>query len=165
MKIKFLLLAAFSVIMAFCLFGCSNEALEEKIQNAVEMQWNQDNEFDENSFVKTLDDSSSFTITNVEEQEENCYIVTLDVTSPDVLNGLISYQKSIKEMPSDEEMNNKIKEIINNSESKTTQQTLTVFETEQGFSVVFNESFIDAMFGYSYTYCMDEMQNVLGEDG
>ena len=111
--------------------------------------------------MKSLEDSASFTVTKVETTDENCYTVTLSVTSVDILESLKQYQSSIEQMPSDEEMNSKIKEIISSSQPKTTEQTLTVFQTDNEFSVSFNEEFIDAMCGYSYTYCMNEMQSLL----
>lgn len=158
-KIPFIALIIFLLVFSFC--GCTKSVSVETMQSEIENAWNSNNEYDENSFVKSLEDSASFTVTKVEATDENCYTVTLRVTSVDILESLKQYQSSIKQMPSDEEMNNKIKEIISSSQPKTTEQTLTVFQTDNKFSVSFNEEFIDAMCGYSYTYCMNEMQSLL----
>lgn len=130
------------------------------MQSEIEKAWNS-SEYDANSFVKNFDDTSSFTVTGVEETEENSYTVKLNVTSANILESFKQYQSSVEKMPSDEEINEKIKELISTSQKKTTEQTVTVFKTDDGFSVLFSEGFIDAMFGYSYIYCMDEMHNIL----
>lgn len=161
-KIIFLISALLFFVCCFC--GCAKSVKVEKMQTEIENAWNSNDEYDENSFVKTLEDSASFTVTEIEETQENCYTVTVNVTSADALEGLKQYQSSIEQMPSDEEMNNKIKEIINASQPKTTEQTLTVYKTEDGYSVVFSEGFIDAMSGYSYSYCMNVMQGILEDD-
>lgn len=158
-KIFILIITVLFFVCYFC--GCTKSVSVETMQSEIENAWNSNNEYDKNSFVKSLEDSASFTVTKVETTDENCYTVTLNVTSVDILEGLKQYQSSIEQMPSDEKMNNKIKEIISSSQPKTTEQTLTVFQTENDFSVSFNEEFIDAMCGYSYTYCMNEMQNLL----
>lgn len=149
------------LLLAFCLFGCGKSVSVETMQTEIEKAWNSNEEYDVNSFVKSLEDSASFTVTGFEETEKDCYTVTVNVTSADALEGIKQYQSSIEQMPTDEEMNNKIIEIIRNAEPKTTQQTLLVLETENGFSVIFSEGFIDAMCGYSYSYCMNEMQRIL----
>lgn len=161
MKSKIFILIITVLFFVCCFCGCTKSVSVETMQSEIENAWNSNNEYDKNSFVKSLEDSASFTVTKVETTDENCYTVTLNVTSVDILEGLKQYQSSIEQMPSDEEMNNKIKEIISSSQPKTTEQTLTVFQTENDFSVSFNEEFIDAMCGYSYTYCMNEMQNLL----
>lgn len=161
MKSKTFILIITVLFFVCCFCGCTKSVSVETMQSEIENAWNSNNEYDKNSFVKSLEDSASFTVTKVETTDENCYTVTLNVTSVDILEGLKQYQSSIEQMPSDEEMNNKIKEIISSSQPKTTEQTLTVFQTENDFSVSFNEEFIDAMCGYSYTYCMNEMQNLL----
>lgn len=161
MKSKIFILIITVLFFVCCFCGCTKSVSVETMQSEIENAWNSNNEYDKNSFVKSLEDSASFTVTKVETTDENCYTVTLNVTSVDILEGLKQYQSSIEQMPSDEKMNNKIKEIISSSQPKTTEQTLTVFQTENDFSVSFNEEFIDAMCGYSYTYCMNEMQNLL----
>ena len=161
MKSKIFILIITVLFFVCCFCGCTKSVSVETMQSEIENAWNSNNEYDKNSFVKSLEDSASFTVTKVETTDENCYTVTINVTSVDILEGLKQYQSSIEQMPSDEKMNNKIKEIISSSQPKTTEQTLTVFQTENDFSVSFNEEFIDAMCGYSYTYCMNEMQNLL----
>lgn len=161
MKSKIFILIITVLFFVCCFCGCTKSVSVETMQSEIENAWNSNNEYDKNSFVKSLEDSASFTVTKVETIDENCYTVTLTVTSVDILEDLKQYQSSIEQMPSNEEMNNKIKEIISSSQPKTTEQTLTVFQTENEFSVSFNEEFIDAMCGYSYTYCMNEMQSIL----
>lgn len=160
---KFLFIFVFFIVIILIFSGCKRTVDVKTMQTLIETEWESNGDYDENSFIKNLDDASSFTVTDIDETDKNCYTVYLDVTSPDILDELKTYQAGIEISPSEEKINSQIKEFINNAQPKTTQQTLTVFKTEEGFSVVFNEEFIDAMCGYSYTYCMDEMQKVLGE--
>lgn len=164
MKNKILIIFTIGVLLAVCLCGCSQTVSVEEMQMEIEKSWNNNDAYDENSFMQELENSASFQVKSVKREKKNCYSVTLDVTSADVLNDLKQYQSSITQMPSKTEMNEKIKEMIHNASPKTTQQTLTVFQTEQGLSVVFTEEFIDAMCGYSYSYCMREMQSLLEGD-
>ena len=164
MKNKVLTIFTIGVLLAACLCGCSQTVSVEEMQIEIEKSWNNNDAYDENSFMLELENSASFQVKSVKREKKNCYSVILDVTSADVLNGLKQYQSSITQMPSKTEMNEQIKEMIHNASPKTTQQTLTVFQTEQGLSVVFTEEFIDAMCGYSYSYCMSEMQSLLEGD-
>ena len=97
------------LLLVFCLFGCGKSVSVETMQTEIEKTWNSNEEYDANSFVKSLEDSASFTVTEIEETEKNCYTVTLNVTSANALEGIKQYQSSIEHMPTDEEMNNKIK--------------------------------------------------------
>lgn len=148
-------------LFAVCFSGCSLFVTKGKMQSEIEAAWNSNTDYPANSFLVSLEELSQFVVTDVQETEEDCYTVSLEVTSPDVLDDLITYQSSIEQRPSDDAMNDKINELISNAQLKTTQQTLTVYKTDGGFTVVFNEAFIDAMCGYSYSYCMEELGKVL----
>lgn len=157
---KTIVILVLTVFLCF-LVGCSN--LNKNITSEINSAWeNSGEEYDADSFMKSFDDYSSFTIDNIEETEKDCFIVTCSVTSPDVLERLKSYQNEITEIQSEDVMNKEIIEIINNSELKTTQQNVTVFKTDNGYKVEFSEGFIDAMYGYSYIYCRNEMNNMIG---
>ena len=164
MKNKIIAVFIICILLMGCLCGCSQTVSVEEMQMEIEKSWNKNETYDENSFMNELENSASFQVKSVEREKKNYYLVTLDVTSVDILSGLKQYQSSITQMPSQAEMNEKIKEIIRASSPKTTQQTLTVFQTDQGFSAVFTEDFVDAMCGYGYSYCMDEMQSLLEGD-
>lgn len=153
--------------VALCVIfsGCSNSVSPKTMQQEIENAWNTNDEYDSNSFMYDLEQSASFTVKKIKKEKKNCYSVTLEVTSANALDGLKQYQSSITAMPTNEEMNEKIKEIIQNSAPQTTEQTLMVFKTDEGFSVVFTDKFIDAMCGYCYSYCMNEMHSILeGEE-
>lgn len=152
----------FLLIVVLCfLVGCSNS--NKNIVSEINATWvNSREEYDADSFMKSFDDYSSFTIDNIEETEKNCFVVKCSVTSPDILERLKSYQKEITEIQSEYVMNKEIIEIITNSELKTTQQNVTVFKTDNGYKVEFSEGFVDAMYGYSYIYCRNEMNNMIG---
>lgn len=160
-KGKKIAITVISLLLIVSLCGCGKTANKKNMQKEIEAAWNTNEEYDKNSFFAELEKNSKFEVTEVMKTEKDCYEVSLNVTSPDILDDLKAYQESIETVPSDEEINDKIKEIINSAQPKTTQQTLTVYRTDSGFSVSFNDEFIDAMNGYSYSYCISEMEKVL----
>ena len=145
-------------ILLWVLFnGAPNEnTMQNEIQNA----WVEVNDFNDTSFMDTFEMYSSFVVTSVEKSEENCYVITCDVSSPNILDSLIKYCDNLKKRPSEEEMNDKIIKMISSSEVQVTQQTVTAFKTDDGYVFEFSDGFIDAMYGYSYNYCCEQLENV-----
>ena len=155
-KILCSIMIAFVVLLAFT--SCNNQ---EKIMQAVQNEWESAGTFDEGSFMQTFSECAEFVFVDMQKSSDDCYTLSYEVTSPDILDALKDYQNNITEIPDDEQMNAKITEIIQKSTPKTTTQTVTVYITDNGYQVVFSQGFIDAMYGYSYTYCMDEIHEVL----
>lgn len=149
-----------SVILMILLSACSSNTLETDIYNAISDNWSIYNDVDENSYINNLNERASFKIENIEKQDD-VYAVTLNVTAPDISAEVEEYQNNIKAIPSDKEMNEKLKNIISNAELKTTQQTVTVFETDDGtYDVEFSSEFADAMCGYSYQDYVNQMDEL-----
>lgn len=150
----------FPIIVMTLFSACSSNELQQDIYNAIYDNWEEINIFDEDSYINTLKEKSSFEINNIEEQD-NVYTVTLSVTAPDIESGVEEYQKSITSVPTDGEMNETLKSIIENADLKTTEQTVTVFVTDDGtYDVEFSSEFADAMCGYSYQYYVNQMQKL-----
>lgn len=142
------------------LSACSSNNLQEDIYNAIYDNWKVYNEIDENSYINNLAERTSFEIQSIEKLDD-FYMVTLNVTAPDISNGVEEYQNSITDIPSDDEMNNKLKSIVEIADLKTTEQTVTVFVTDDGtYDVEFSSGFADAMCGYSYQYYVTQMQKL-----
>lgn len=150
----------FPIIVMTLFSACSSNELQQDIYNAIYYNWEEINTFDEYSYINTLKEKSSFEINNIEEQD-NVYTVTLSVTAPDIKSGVEEYQNSITSVPTDGEMNETLKSIIENADLKTTEQTVTVFVTDDGtYDVEFSSGFVDAMCGYSYQYYVNQMQKL-----
>lgn len=158
--IKKMSIIIFPIIVMILLSACSSNNLQEDIYNAIYDNWNAFNDVDENSYINNLRERTSFEIESIEKQDD-FYTVMLNVTSPDISNGAEKYQNGITYIPSDDEMNENLKNIIESAELKTTEQTVTVFVTDDGtYDVEFSGGFADAMCGYSYQYYVNQMQKL-----
>lgn len=141
--------------------SCSAKSVEVNIYNAVSDNWKIYDNVDKNSFINNLNKRASFEIKSVEKQD-GVYVVNLDVTAPDISIKLKEYQDTINFIPSDNEINEKLKSIIDSAELKTTQQTVMVLVTDDGmYNVEFSSGFVDAMCGYSYQYYLEQMEELL----
>ena len=128
---KKLLIFLMCAILSLSFTGCSSSNDESVITGEITNSWNQaSEEYEDDSFMALFDTKSSFTTDAVENTDDGVYTVTCSVTSPDILEQLKSYQASITEVPSNETMNSKVIEFINAAEPKTTQHTVTVYETK-----------------------------------
>ena len=156
-KIRSAICIILCLFFTFSITGCSNN---QDIYKLIKSQWTTSGTYNDDNFMKTFDDYSSFKIIDV-QKEKDCSIVTCEVSSPNILDKLKEYQKSITEIPSDSEINEKIKEFIATSEIKTTKQTVNIFLTDNGNVVQFSEGFIDAMYGYSYTYSREQTNKMM----
>lgn len=134
---------------------------QRKITQLVQTEWEEADNFENNSFMQVFSDYSNFVFIDMQESTDGCYTLSYEITSPFVLDELKKYQSDITEIPDETQMNAKIIEMIQNATPKTTTQTVTVYTTDDGYQVVFSQGFIDAMYGYCYTYCMEEIHKVL----
>ncbi len=134
----------------------SNGAMQDEIYKV----WTEANSFDDTSFMAAFETESSFVVTSVEEREEDCYVVTCDVTAPNLLDLLTQYLDGLTQRPTESKINDAIVEMISSAELQTTQQTVTAFKTDDGYVIEFTDGFIDAMYGYSYNYCCEQLENV-----
>lgn len=146
------------LVVLFAFTSCNNQ---EKMKQVVQSEWESAGTFDENSFMQVFSEYAVFVFLDMQKSAADCYTLSYEVTSPNILDALKNYQNNITEIPDDAQMNAKISEIIQNATPKTTTQTVTVYTTDDGYQVVFSQGFIDAMYGYCYTYCMEEIHKVL----
>lgn len=160
--VKIYILLFLGIIM-LSLIGCSNNKIE-KLNSIITEEWNSTSiKYDDSSFMKAFDEYAHFEVINIDETEKDCFIVTCNVTSPDVLEKLKNHVNNLADVQNENDINKTIVEFINNSELKTTEQTIRVYKIEDGYSVVFSEEFIDAMYGYSYSYCRSEINNMINQ--
>lgn len=134
---------------------------EMHMQEEIYKVWTDANNFDANSFLAAFETEASFIVTEVEEIDNDCYTITCDVTSPDLLELLIQYNEGLTQSLTDHEINSALIEMISSAELKTTQQTVTAFKTDDGYIIEFTDGFIDAMYGYSYNYCCEQLENLV----
>ena len=112
-------------------------------------------------FFKTFIEKSYFEVTDVKDDGSGHYTITASVSSPDIKDALIDYQKNFDVNETKEDIDKKITEIINNAEMKTTEQTATVIITDDTKEITFSDDFIDAMYGYAYNYAKTETDKAL----
>ena len=147
------------VLLAFC--GCHNS---DENYDADQMDFSQNiqDEWNSSEFLNLLDEKSSFNCISTDYVSDGYYVVNVQVTSPDISNDLKEYKKQISGKKVDtKQMNKKLCELINNAQSKTTNQTVDIIvDDDNNVRVQFNDDFVNAMFGYAY---IEGMQAFLSE--
>lgn len=148
------------IVAIFC--GCSNNKNQRDFSAEIQENWNLSLSENQPEFLNLLDEKSSFECVSTESPVDGYYVVTADVTSPDISESIKEYQQEVYGRKiSEEEMNIKICELINSAELKTTQQTIDIIvDEDENVRVQFNDDFVNAMFGYAY---IDSMQTYMDE--
>lgn len=147
--------------MFMIITGCSFESKTELMQREIISDWTNSGTYEETSFMKCFDSASSFEVIAVEKEGKDCYVVKCNVTSPDLLEALKKSKTKIPFGAGEDELNEIIIKLVENSKPKTTSQNVSVFKTDDGYHVEYTEGFVDAMYGYSYLYCREQMDNLL----
>ena len=141
----------------------STEKANEKMQESLQTTWNEayDDSEEIPEFFKAFNEKSQFEVTAVKDDGSEHYTVTALVSSPDIKDALVNYQKSFDVNETRYDIDKKITEMINNAEVKTTEQTATVVITNDQTEITFSDDFIDAMYGYAYNYAKAETDKAL----
>lgn len=152
------------IILLFTAFyGCSAIS-KDTAADEINKAWNEaGTEFPQGSFMSVFDEESSFTVVEVTKVEKNYYRVTCNVISPNILDDMKKYQQNEGKDATPGEINSAIIEMIKNGKPTATAQTVDVFKTDKGYSVVFSEGFVDAMYGYTYSYYKEQLNNMITE--
>ena len=129
------------LLLALC--GCHNsdenyDAAQMDFSQNIQDEWNSSKDKNQPEFLNLLDEKSSFNCISTDYVSDGYYVVNVQVTSPDISN-----------------------ELINNAQSKTTNQTVDIIvDDDNNVRVQFNDDFVNAMFGYAY---IEGMQAFLSE--
>lgn len=156
-----LIVAGFAASVYFYISNTQNSI--KKMQESLQTTWNEaynDNE-EIPEFFKAFIEKSYFEVTDVKDDGSGHYTITASVSSPDIKDALINYQKNFDVNETKEDIDKKITEIIKNAEMKTTEQTATVIITDDTKEITFSDDFIDAMYGYAYNYAKAETDKAL----
>ena len=150
------------LLLALC--GCHNsdenyDAAQMDFSQNIQDEWNSSKDKNQPEFLNLLDEKSSFNCISTDYVSDGYYV---QVTSPDISNDLKEYKKQITGKKVDtKQMNKKLCELINNAQSKTTNQTVDIIvDDDNNVRVQFNDDFVNAMFGYAY---IEGMQAFLSE--
>lgn len=171
-KKKMILILILSVILAVAIgvgiffFIQGRTATKESMQENIKASWSQSIETEEETpeFVKMLDSRSSFEVKKVTNDGSGHYTVTVSVSAPNIKDGILNFQKEIDEKISQEEMDKQIAQIAKNAELVETEQTVTVIMVDGEPEVTFSEGFIDAMYGYTYSDILSQLQEYYNVD-
>lgn len=151
------------IALIFSLFcGCSSKSNQKDFSSEIQEKWNSSASENQPEFLNLLDEKSSFECVLTESFGDGYYVVTANVSSPDISESIKTYQQEVygKKISKDE-MNTKLCELINSADLKTTQQTIDIIvDEDENVRVQFNDEFINAMFGYAY---IDSMQIYMNE--
>lgn len=158
-KIISALLLIILLLTVFC--GCSAVS-KDKAADEISKAWNEaGTEFPQGSFMSVFDEESTFTVVEVTKVEKDYYRAACNVISPNILEDMKKYQQNEGTDATPEEMNSAIIEMIKNGKPTATVQTVDIFKTDKGYSVVFSEGFVDAMYGYTYSYYKEQLNNMI----
>ena len=158
-KIISALLLIFLLLTVFR--GCSAVS-KDKAADEISKAWNEaGTEFPQGSFMGVFDEESTFTVVEVTKVEKDYYRAACNVISPNILEDMKKYQQNEGTDATPEEMNSGIIEMIKNGKPTATVQTVDIFKTDKGYSVVFSEGFVDAMYGYTYSYYKEQLNNMI----
>lgn len=153
------------LLLALC--GCHNsdenyDAAQMDFSQNIQDEWNSSKDKNQPEFLNLLDEKSSFNCISTDYVSDGYYVVNVQVTSSDISNDLKEYKKQITGKKVDtKQMNKKLCELINNAQSKTTNQTVDIIvDDDNNVRVQFNDDFVNAMFGYAY---IEGMQAFLSE--
>ena len=125
----------------------------ETFQQLITTEWEKSISEDQPEFLTKLEERNSFILKDYKSEGDGYYTVELEVTSPDINEQLTEYQNSVAEQNvSENEINEKICEIIDSAEDKTTTVTLSIICDDDGaYHVTFTDEFVDAMTGYAFS--------------
>lgn len=131
----------------------------ETFQQLITTEWEKSITEDQPEFLNKLEERNSFTLVDYKNEGDGYYTVELEVSAPDINDQLIEYQESITDQDvSEDEMNEKICEIIDISNDKTSTVTISIICDEDGvFHVNFTDEFVDAMTGYAFTNALETL--------
>ena len=131
------------------------------MQNVIEQSWNvESTDAKTPIFYEALKSKSSFKVKSIKNDGNNHYTVTVEVSSPYILDKIKEYENGIDRKISDKEIDEKLLEFVNSSDIKTTDIELTVVKVDGKEFVEFNYEFVDAMFGYAYSYSMNKVNSL-----
>lgn len=134
------------------------------MQDFIESSWSVESDKDEKpEFYNVLEEKSSFNVKKIQDDGDDHYTVTVEVSSPYILDKLKEYESSVDGEISEDEIDKKLLELVNSSEIKSTEINLTVVKADGERFVEFNDEFVDAMFGYAYSYSMDRINTLFAE--
>ena len=128
-------------------------------QQLITTEWEKSITEDQPEFLTKLEERNSFTVVDYKNEGDGYYTVEIEVTSPDINDKLIEYQESVNNISvSQDEIEQKICEIIDSSDDKTSTVTLSIICDEDGaFHVTFTDEFVDAMFGYAFSNAIESI--------
>lgn len=150
------------IILLLTVFSSCSAVSKDKAADEISKAWNEaGTEFPQGSFMGVFDEESTFTVVEVTKVEKDYYRAACNVISPNLLEDMKKYQQNEGTDATPEEMNSAIIEMIKNGKPTATVQTVDIFKTDKGYSVVFSEGFVDAMYGYTYSYYKEQLNNMI----
>lgn len=131
-----------------------NISFKEGIKKSIEAAWSEADKNDVPPFLQEITRRSSYEIISV-EKGDTC---TVDVVVKGVDLGSELKAISYEELPQSEEetaINDFLLDIIENCEIVETPAVIYAKPSGESYEIVFTDTFVDAMSGKIYSYCMD----------
>lgn len=159
-KLNLIIIVILLITLIFATLGCTSKNEKNNIEEIIISDWTANDLYDEENFMSMFDEYSHFHVSDV-KKEQDCFVATCQVTSPNILENLKEYQNHVNEDFDENEINSKIKDLISSSELKTSEQIVKVFKIDNEYIVEYTDGFVDAMYGYSYLYCCEQLNNMM----
>ena len=133
---------------------------EEDIKNSIISTWGEAITGDSPLFLQEITRLSSYEITNI--TEDDIYIINVVVSGIDLGSKLkeLPYEDF---PPADDEdtINDYLLNIIKSCEITKTTTVIYAKPLADGYEISFSDTFVDAMSGKIYSYCMDLVDGIL----
>lgn len=154
----------FVVIVAVVLilvFGNISKRPSDDLIMAVNTAWDSAKSEELPTYLKTLDELSSYELNSV-KREEDRYAITATVTAPDLSSQLskIDYSE-LPQTQNEEDINAFLCEQIKNCKIKKTAAEVYAYKINGEYHISFSDDFADAMSGNLYSYSQTAFVDIL----
>lgn len=156
-----LIMSAIVVIVSIMVIGDVSKKPSNELITAVDTTWNSAKSEEEPTYLKKLDELSSYELNSV-KREDDTYVIKATVTAPD-LGGQLS-QLDYSEFPQNnnvDDINTFLCEQIEKSKIKKTTAEVYAYKINGEYHISFSNGFADAMSGNLYSYSQTALVDIL----
>ena len=163
-KNRKILIVAFCSLLILSLVagvGIRRQVFERNIRNAIDKAWKDGSTDDVPVFLQEIDKKSAYEIVSIVKGD--IYTINVVVKGIDLRREMNSRLfEDFLSLMDDDVWDNYICELIEKCEYVETETIIYVTPLENEYNVFFSDTFVDAMSGKIYSYCMDVIDEIMG---
>lgn len=149
------------MVVSVLLFKKPNSKIDNKMMIAVKNTWATTQTEEQPLYLTKLEESSSYELISV-TNEDGLYIITAEITAPDVSKQLQTVDAEDFPKTEDEnEINQFLCEQIEKSKTVKTKADIYAYEINGEYQISYSDSFINAMSGNLCTYSQTALTDML----